>query len=108
MPEITFVEENGTEHTVDAPAGTSVMQAAADNLVPGIVAECGGYANCATCHVYIDDPWAAKLPAPEEAEEVMIEAAYDVRPTSRLSCQVQVPADADGMTVRLPASQTGS
>ncbi|WP_405764428.1 2Fe-2S iron-sulfur cluster-binding protein [Streptomyces sp. NBC_01538] len=108
MPKITFIEDDGTEHAVEAGADASVMQAAMDNLVPGIVAECGGYANCATCHVYIDPAWADELPAPEEAEEVMIEAAFDVRPTSRLSCQVQVTEDIDGLIVRLPASQTGA
>ncbi|MEW2395564.1 2Fe-2S iron-sulfur cluster-binding protein [Streptomyces sp. NPDC046862] len=108
MPKITFIEDGGTEHVVEANTGESVMQAAMDNLVPGIVAECGGYANCATCHVYIAPAWADKLPAPEEMEEAMIEAAFDVRPTSRLSCQVQVTEDTDGLVVRLPASQTGA
>jgi 2Fe-2S ferredoxin len=84
------------------------MQAAMDSLVPGIVAECGGYANCATCHVYVDPAWADKLPAPEEAEEVMIESAFDVRTTSRLSCQIQVTPETDGLIVRLPVTQTGS
>ncbi|MEU9457014.1 2Fe-2S iron-sulfur cluster-binding protein [Streptomyces sp. NPDC048277] len=107
MPKITFIKDSGTEHAVEATIGESVMQTAADNLVPGLLAECGGYANCATCHVYVDDAWADKLPAPEEAEAVMIEAAFDVRPTSRLSCQIQVTEDTDGLIVRLPVSQTG-
>jgi 2Fe-2S ferredoxin len=108
MPKITFIEDGGAEHAVEATAGESVMHAAMDNLVPGISAECGGYANCATCHVYVDEAWADRLPAPEEVEEVMIEAAFDVRPTSRLSCQIQVTEATDGLIVTLPASQTGA
>ncbi|MGW0711065.1 2Fe-2S iron-sulfur cluster-binding protein [Streptomyces sp. NPDC002643] len=91
-----------------AADGETVTQAAMNNLVPGIVAECGGYASCATCHVYVDEAWTDRLPAPEEAEEVMVEAAFDVRPTSLLSSHVQVTPETDGLIVHLPASQTGA
>jgi 2Fe-2S ferredoxin len=107
MPKIKFIEASGTEHDVEAKTGKSVMEAAVSNLVPGIVAECGGFANCATCHAYIDEAWRAKLPAPEQNEKDMIECAFDVRPNSRLTCQIQVTPELDGLVVRLPTAQTG-
>ncbi|OJH34633.1 2Fe-2S iron-sulfur cluster-binding protein [Cystobacter ferrugineus] len=107
MSKIKFIEANGTEHVVEAREGQSVMQSAMDNLVPGIVAECGGFANCATCHVYVDQAWSARLPPPEESETAMIDCAFHVQPNSRLSCQLKVTPALAGLVVRLPISQTG-
>lgn len=106
MPKITFVEFSGVRHEVEAEPGQSVMQAAVNNMVPGIIADCGGNCACATCHVYIDAPWNAKLPGPTKEEGDMIDCALHTRPTSRLSCQVQITADLDGLVVGLPESQT--
>ncbi|KFA90400.1 2Fe-2S iron-sulfur cluster-binding protein [Archangium violaceum] len=106
MAKITFIEADGKEHQVEAQEGQSVMQAAMDNLVPGIVAECGGFASCATCHGYVDEAWTTKLPAPDAAEEGMISCAYHVQPNSRLTCQLKVTPALDGLVVRLPVSQT--
>ncbi|ATB34425.1 2Fe-2S iron-sulfur cluster-binding protein [Melittangium boletus] len=107
MAKITFIEAAGTEHEVEAKEGQSVMQAAMDNLVPGIVAECGGFASCATCHGYVDEAWLKKLPPPDEGEAAMIECAFHVRPNSRLTCQLKVTPALEGLVVRLPVSQTG-
>ena len=106
MPSIKFIEFDGTEHPIDAVIGRSVMQAAIDNAVPGIVAECGGNCACATCHVYIEEPWASRTAPPSKDEKEMIECALHVRDSSRLSCQVQVTSDLEGLIVRLPESQT--
>lgn len=106
MSKIKFIEANGTELVVEAKDGQSVMQTAMDNLVPGIVAECGGFANCATCHVYVDEAWSDKLPPPDESEQTMLDCAYHVKPNSRLSCQITVTPALDGMVVRLPISQS--
>jgi 2Fe-2S ferredoxin len=105
VPKITFIEFNGTEHAVEAAVGKSVMQTAADNLVPGIVADCGGNCACATCHVYIEEPWASRTEPPSNQEKEMIDCALHVRETSRLSCQVPVTPALDGLVVRLPESQ---
>jgi 2Fe-2S ferredoxin len=106
MPKITFVEHSGTEHVVDAQVGQSVMQAAVNNMVPGIVADCGGNCACATCHVYVDEAWRAHLRGPTKEEQEMAECALQVRNNSRLSCQLEVTPQIDGLVVRLPESQT--
>jgi 2Fe-2S ferredoxin len=106
MPKIKFIESNGKEHEVEAQEGQSVMQAAMDNLVPGIVAECGGFVSCATCHGYVDEDWLKKVPPPDVAEQGMLTCAYHVRPNSRLTCQLKVTPALDGLVVRLPVSQT--
>jgi 2Fe-2S ferredoxin len=106
MAKITFIEADGKEHQVEAQEGQSVMQAALNNLVPGIVAECGGFASCATCHGYVDEAWTTKLPPPDAAEVGMIECAYHVQPNSRLTCQLKVTPALEGLVVRLPVSQT--
>ncbi|OJT16906.1 (2Fe-2S)-binding protein [Archangium sp. Cb G35] len=106
MAKIKFIEASGAEHEVEAREGQSVMQAAMDNLVPGIIAECGGFASCATCHGYVDEGWLKKLPPPEAAEESMISSAFHVRPNSRLTCQIKVTPALEGLVVRLPVSQT--
>jgi 2Fe-2S ferredoxin len=105
MPTITYIEHDGTAHPVEVPVGRSVMQGAVDNNVPGIDADCGGECACATCHVYVDPAWQKKLPAKEEMELSMLDFALDVKPNSRLSCQIKVTAELDGLVVRTPKSQ---
>jgi 2Fe-2S ferredoxin len=105
MPKITYITHDGHEHVVDAEVGSTVMENAVRNTVPGIEAECGGACACATCHVYVDEAWYAKVGAPEPMEEDMLDFAYDVRPTSRLSCQIKVKPDYDGLVVRVPERQ---
>lgn len=105
MPQITFINADGTKTEVDAKIGDSIMRAALDNGVAGLSAECGGCLSCATCHAYVGEDWVDRIAPPSEEEQVMIECAIDVRPTSRLSCQVQVAEDMDGMVVEIPASQ---
>ena len=105
MPKITFIEQNGTEHAVDAENGVSVMEAAIKNMVPGIDADCGGACACATCHVYIDEAWREKTGKPESMEESMLDFAYEPKENSRLSCQITVSDALDGLVVRLPEFQ---
>ena len=105
MPKITFIESTGTERTIDAEVGSTVMEAAIKNGVPGIEAECGGACACATCHVYVDEPWFAKVGEPSPMEADMLDFGYDVRPNSRLSCQIKVAEDLDGLMVRTPERQ---
>lgn len=105
MPRITFVEHNGTEHEVEAGAGTTLMRAAVDNLVPGIDGDCGGMCACATCHVYLPREYRSLTGQPEELEQGMIEFAFDVDERSRLSCQIEVTDDMEGMRVLMPRRQ---
>jgi 2Fe-2S ferredoxin len=105
MPKITYIEHNGTARTVEVPAGWSVMEGAVKNRVPGIDADCGGACACATCHVYVDPAWLAKLPQRQEMEEQMLDFAQDVKPNSRLSCQIKVSPALDGLIVRTPRTQ---
>ncbi|MDE2476512.1 MAG: 2Fe-2S iron-sulfur cluster binding domain-containing protein [Alphaproteobacteria bacterium] len=105
MPKITYIEQNGTERTVEVPVGWSVMEGAVKNRVPGIDADCGGACACATCHVYVDSAWLAKLPPRQEMEEQMLDFAQDVKPNSRLSCQIKVSPALDGLIVRTPRTQ---
>ncbi len=105
MPKITFIDSHGESRTVEGEVGSTVMETAVRNAVPGIEAECGGACACATCHVYVDDAWAAKTGSPESMEEDMLDFAFDVRPTSRLSCQIRVKDELDGLIVRTPARQ---
>ncbi|MFG1295935.1 2Fe-2S iron-sulfur cluster-binding protein [Xanthobacter variabilis] len=105
MVAITFIEFNGTSHQVDAPEGATAMEAAVRNGVPGIVAECGGACACATCHVYVEDAWREKVGEPSEMEEGMLDFASDVQPNSRLSCQIKLTAELDGLVLRLPENQ---
>jgi ferredoxin, 2Fe-2S len=105
MPKITYIEHGGTERTVDAEIGATVMETAIRNSVPGIVAECGGACSCATCHVHVDEAWSAKVGPPSPMEEDMLDFAFDVKPTSRLSCQIKVTEELDGLIVRTPAQQ---
>ncbi len=105
MAKITYIDENGRARTVEVPEGWSVMEGAVKNNVAGIDADCGGACACATCHVYVDPAWAKKLPAKEEMELSMLDFALDVKPNSRLSCQLKVTPELDGMVVRTPKSQ---
>ncbi len=106
MPKVTYVDPDGTELEVDADAGTSVMMAAVNADIDGIVAECGGSLMCATCHVYVDDAFADRLPEMSADEDEMLEAAASERlPTSRLSCQIELSDELDGLVVRLPETQ---
>jgi len=105
MVKITFIDQAGKARTVEAPAGWSVMEAAVKNDIPGIDADCGGACACATCHVYVDPAFTAKLPPKEEMEETMLDFAQEVKPASRLSCQITVTADLDGLIVTTPKEQ---
>jgi len=105
MPKIKYIEHDGKERTVDAEVGATVMETAIRNSVPGIVAECGGACSCATCHVHVDDAWTAKVGPPSPMEEDMLDFAFDVRPNSRLSCQIKVTDELDGLIVRTPTQQ---
>ena len=106
MPAITYIEDDGTTHTVDVPTGDSVMQGAVNNSVSGITAECGGALACATCHCYVDDAWLDRVGAPSAAESDMLEATAAQRNAgSRLSCQITVSEELDGLIVRLPKTQ---
>ena len=105
MPKIIFKDHAGTSREVDAKAGTSVMEAAVANMIPGIDADCGGACACATCHVYVGEAWAGKLKPKDDMEESMLDFAEDVRETSRLSCQILMNDDLDGIEVETPESQ---
>ena len=105
MVKITFIDTAGTARTVEGEAGSTVMETAIKNGVPGIEAECGGACACSTCHVYIDDAWREKVGEPSPMEEDMLDFAYEVKPSSRLSCQIKVSEDLDGLTVQTPERQ---
>jgi ferredoxin, 2Fe-2S len=105
MPKIKYIEHNGKEHEIEVPVGWSVMEGAVKNLVPGIDADCGGACACATCHVYVDPNWLSKLAAKQDMEETMLDFAQDLEPNSRLSCQIKVTPELDGLVVRMPKSQ---
>ena len=105
MAKITFVAHDGTKFDVDAENGSTVMENAIKNSVPGIEAECGGACACATCHVFVDEAWVDKTGAAEAMEEDMLDFAYDVRPTSRLSCQIKITDELDGLIVQVPERQ---
>ena len=105
MAKITYIEHDGAEHVLDVKPGLTVMEGAVKNNVPGIDADCGGACACATCHVYVDDAWTAAVGPAEHMEEDMLDFAFDVRPNSRLSCQIRIRADLDGLVVRTPARQ---
>ena len=105
MAKITFVQQDGSRQVVDAQEGLTVMEAAKKALVPGIEAECGGACSCATCHVYVDDAWTGKVGKPNEMEEDMLDFAFDVKDSSRLSCQIKVSAALDGLVLKVPAKQ---
>ena len=105
MPRVTYMEPKGTVRTIDAPVGTTAMEAAVDNGVEGIVAECGGACSCATCHVYVDPAWIERLPRPHAQEDGMLDCVLDRRPNSRLSCQIKLTKELDGLVVRVADQQ---
>jgi 2Fe-2S ferredoxin len=105
MTKIVFIGRDGTRYELDGENASTVMETAINSGVPGIEAECGGACACATCHVYVDEAWAEKTGEPEPMEEDMLDFAYDVRPTSRLSCQIRVSEELDGLTVTVPKRQ---
>ena len=105
MVQITYVEHDGTEHLVETEPGVSLMQAAIDNLVPGIDADCGGECSCATCHVMIEKSWVEKVGAPGDMEESMLDLNPERQENSRLSCQVMLSDELDGLSVSMPEFQ---
>ena len=105
MAKIKYIEHNGKEHVVDVKPGMSVMEGAVKNLIPGIDADCGGACACATCHVYVDQAWTAKIEPMQEMEKTMLDFAEGVEQNSRLSCQIKVTEALDGFVVRMPKSQ---
>ena len=105
MPKITYIDSTGTSRTAVGEVGATVMETAIRNNIPGIEAECGGACACATCHVYVDEAWREKTGEPSPMEEDMLDFGYDVRPNSRLSCQIMVSDELDGLVVRTPEKQ---
>ena len=106
MAKIKYIEFSGAEHEIDVSSGLTVMEGAIKNKIPGIDADCGGACACATCHVYVAKEWIEKLPPKEDSEEDMLDFAYDPNEkTSRLTCQIQVTEDLEGLVVRMPEKQ---
>jgi 2Fe-2S ferredoxin len=105
MPKITLIEFNGNDHTIEAEVGNSLMQSVIDNAVPGIDADCGGACACGTCHCFIEGEWGTATGEADAMEEAMLGMRPDRADTSRLSCQIDVTQDMDGMVVRLPEFQ---
>ena len=106
MAKITYIDHEGNSQTIEVDNGLSVMEGAIQKNIPGIDADCGGSMACATCHVYVEEKWLSKLPKKEEAEEDMIDMAYEPKKNSRLSCQLIVSDELDGMVVTTPTKQT--
>tara|TARA_B100001123_G_scaffold136483_1_gene158418 strand:- start:164 stop:484 length:321 start_codon:yes stop_codon:yes gene_type:complete len=105
MPKITYIEHNGKSHEIEVANGLSVMEGAIQNNIPGIDADCGGSCACATCHVYVEEKWFIKLPKKDSAEEDMLDMAYEPKKFSRLSCQLTVTNELDGLVVKMPSKQ---
>jgi len=105
MPKITYIEYDGKSHTIEVANGLSVMEGAVQNNIPGIDADCGGSMACATCHVYVKEEWFNKLPKKEDGEEDMLDMAFEPKKNSRLSCQLMVSEQIDGLIVNLPEKQ---
>ena len=106
MALVTYVQHDGTRHEVEVPVGDTIMQGAINNMIDGIVAECGGGLACATCHCYVDEAWVDKVGQPSETESEMLEsAASERKPASRLSCQINVTDELSGIVVYLPETQ---
>jgi 2Fe-2S ferredoxin len=105
MPKITYIDDSGKERIVDVPAGWTVMEGAVKNRVPGIDADCGGACACATCHVYVDPAWLERLPPRQDMEDQMLDFAVDRKSNSRLSCQIKVTPELEGLVVRTPKTQ---
>ncbi|KAB7742690.1 MULTISPECIES: 2Fe-2S iron-sulfur cluster-binding protein [Parvibaculum] len=105
MAKVTYVEHNGKEHTIDVAEGLTLMEGAVKNMVPGIDADCGGACACATCMIYVPEEWLAKIPGKEDMEETMLDFCEHTQANSRLSCQIKVTPELDGIRVSLPESQ---
>ena len=105
MPKITYIEHNGKSHTTEVPKELSVMEGALQNNIPGIDADCGGACACATCHVYVDEKWFGKLKKKDDAEQDMLDMAFEPNKFSRLGCQITISDDLDGMVVKMPSKQ---
>lgn len=105
MPRAIYIDANGGEFEVEVAVGENLMQAAVDHMIDGIIGECGGVMACATCHCYVDPKWAEKLPAPTEFEEDMIDMAIEPNDNSRLSCQLEMTDELDGIVLHLPKRQ---
>ena len=105
MAKITYIEHTNKEHVIEVPNNMSVMEGAIQNNIPGVDADCGGSMACATCHVYIDEKWFNKLKKKEEGEEDMLDMAYQPNKFSRLSCQLVVSNELDGLILRMPSKQ---
>ncbi len=105
MAKITYIEFSGTQHIVDVAPNVSVMKGAVDNKVRGILADCGGSCACATCHVYVDPAWVDRVGEKGEQEALMLEDVFDPQENSRLSCQIKVTSELDGLVIRLPQRQ---
>ena len=106
MPKITYIDQNGNSKTIEVENGLTVMEGAVQNNISGIDADCGGSMACATCHVYVEDSWFNKIQKAEDAEQDMIDMAYKPEKNSRLSCQIIVSEELDGLTVTTPEKQT--
>ena len=106
MPKITYIDSSGNQKTIEVAKGLSVMEGAIQNNIPGIDADCGGGMACATCHVYVKEEWFNKLPKAEDGEQDMIDMAFEPKKNSRLSCQLIVSEELDGMVVTTPSKQT--
>lgn len=105
MAKITYIEHSGKKHEVEVANGLSVMEGARDNNIPGIEADCGGACACSTCHVYVDAAWVGKIPTKDAMEEDMLDFAWEPSDLSRLTCQVKVTDELDGLVVQLPEKQ---
>lgn len=105
MPKVTYIHHNGKEYVVDVATGANLMQAAIDNSVPGVLGDCGGACACATCHVFVDAEWAERVGAAADVEADLIDGLIETRPTSRLSCQLIMSDQLDGIVLHLPEQQ---
>jgi|TARA_B110000444_G_scaffold238211_1_gene251582 2Fe-2S ferredoxin len=106
MPKITYIDKSGNKNSVNVESGLTVMEGAIQNNIPGIDADCGGSMACSTCHVYVEEMWFNKIPKAEDAEIDMIDMAYEPKKSSRLSCQIIVKDDLDGLVVTTPEKQS--
>jgi len=105
MPKITYIEHTGKSHSVEVPKELSVMEGAIQNNIPGIEADCGGACACATCHVYVGEEWFDKLPKKDDAEQDMLDMAFEPQKFSRLACQITIVDELDGLVVKMPSKQ---
>ena len=105
MPKITYTENSGKAQTIEVANGLTVMEGAVQNDIPGIDADCGGGMACATCHIYVNDEWFDKIPKKEDGEEDMLDMAFEPKKNSRLSCQIIVSDELDGLIVSTPSKQ---